>query len=216
MMDQETITAVREAFSGAQPDTPTEQVMARGQVLRRRQRSVAGGALAVVTAVAITVTALIAGQSGAARVAGRSPGPRLQLTAWTVTKEPHQIFSIEFRQLADLTSLNAALRADGARTVVSFAGTHPVDCEEWLGKVPAVTDMLPGSSGSTHGPILILHLRAMPARAMQWIEILRYGYQGVSNSEHNFPRGSFASIAEFFFHRTKACANTSWAPDAGN
>jgi hypothetical protein len=61
MMDQDMITAVREAFSGAQPDTPTEQVIARGQVLRRRRRSVAGG---VIAAVAITVTALIAGQSG--------------------------------------------------------------------------------------------------------------------------------------------------------
>jgi hypothetical protein len=140
----------------------------------------------------------------------------VQLTAWTVTKEPHQIFKIEFRQLADLTGLNAALHADGARTVVGFAGTHPLDCKELAIKSPGVTDMVPGSSGSTHGPILILHLRAMPARAMQWIEILRYGYQGVSNSEHHFPKGSFASIAVFFFHRTKACANTSWAPDTGH
>jgi hypothetical protein len=214
MIDQDTITAVREAFSGAQPTTPTEQVMARGQVLRRRRRSVGGGAIAAIAAAA-TVTALLVGQPGTIRVAGGPPGPKIQLAAWTVTKKPHKIFKIEFRQLADLTGLNAALRADGARTVVSFGGTHPLDCQEWAGPTPKVIDEAPNSSGSTKGLILTLHLGAMPRRAMQWIQILRYGYLGVSNSEHNFPKGSFASIAVSFFNRTKACANTSWGPDGG-
>ena len=65
MMDQDTITAIREAFASAQPTTPAEQVIARGQRLRRRRRSVAGGAFAVaVAALAITVTALAAAGPG--------------------------------------------------------------------------------------------------------------------------------------------------------
>ena len=149
------------------------------------------------------------------RVAGGPSGPRVQLAAWTVTREPGNTFKIEFRQLADLTGLNAALRADSAHTVISFGGTHPVDCVAWTGQVPrGVTYEVPGSSGRTHGPILILHLRAMPARVMMWIQILRYGYLGVSNSEHNYPKGSFASTAISFFQRTKACADTPWAPNS--
>src|ERR1700722_5218222 len=108
MMDQDTVTAIRESFSVAQLAAPAEQVMKRGQRLRRRRQSLAGGVVAGVVAGAITVAALQIGPPPAVR-----PGPgRVQLTAWTLTREPHRIFKIEFRQLADLGSLNAALRAD--------------------------------------------------------------------------------------------------------
>jgi hypothetical protein len=209
MMDQDTVTAVRESFSPAQLATPAEQVMRRGQLLRRRRQSLAGGLIAGVAAIAITVTAMGAGQPAAVR-----PGHgRVQLTAWTLTREPHRIFKIEFKQLADLGSLNAALRADHARTIISFGGVHPMDCQGWSGTFRQVVFEPPGSSGATRGPILMLHLNAMPAHVMAWIQILRYGYLGVSNSEHHYAKGSFASIAVTPFKATTSCANTSWAPD---
>lgn len=190
---------------------------ARGRVLRRRRQSIAGVAVAAVAAAAITATALVAGLPGQGPGVAGGPGTKVQLTAWTLTREPHGIFKIKFRQLADLAGLNAALRADGAAAIVSFSGTHPVNCRPWrLGEVPKVVTFPPASEGTTGGTILILHLGAMPARAMEWIEIMRYGYQGVSNSEHDYPKGSFASVGEFFFHATPACARTSWAPDTGS
>jgi hypothetical protein len=211
MMDQDVVTAVRESFSLHQLEAPAEQVMRRGQRLRRRRASVAGGLIAGVAAVAITVTALGVGESTAA---GQGHG-RVQLTAWTLTREPHRIFKIEFKQLADLRSLNAALRADDARTIVSFGGVHPLDCQGAPGSTGRAVTEVPRSSGAIRGPILILHLKAMPAHAMAWIQILRYGYLGVSNSEHHYAKGSFASIAVTPFRATKACAHTSWAPDLG-
>jgi hypothetical protein len=216
MTDKDTIDAVRESFSSTRLATPAEEVMNRGQSLRRRRQSFTGG-IAAVAAVAITVTVLasgLVGGQGTVREAGGNQGNRAQLTAWTVTREPNQIFKIKFRQLADLAGLNAALRADGAATIVSFAGTRPLNCKEWRGSpVPKVVFNTPNNSGTTRGTVLILHLRAMPARAMLWVQIIRYGYQGVTNSEHHFPKGSFASVAEFFYKATRACAHTSWAPD---
>jgi hypothetical protein len=213
MMDQDTIAAVRDSFSGARMATPTEQVMARGQALRRRRRqAVASGAVAAVAAVAITVTALGGGRSEPRDLGGGSLNEGTHLTAWTVVKEPNQIIRIEFRQLANLAGLNASLRADGARTVVSMEGTHPVNCQEWTQKqYPHVVYFGPKVTGGTdRGTIVILHLSALPTSAMVWIQVLRNGYYGVTSSEP-VAKGSIAGFQVEMFKATSACASSPWA-----
>jgi hypothetical protein len=214
MMDQDTIAAVRHSFSSARMATPTEQVMARGQALRRRRRlALAGGAVAAAVAVAITVTALGGGRPEPRGPGGGSLNGRAHLTAWTVVKEPNQVIRIEVRQLANLQGLNAALRADGARTVVSLEGTHPVNCQEWTQKPssPHVVYFGPTVTGDTDsGTIVILHLSALPANAMVWIQVIRNGYYGVTSSKP-VAKGSIAAFQVEVFNATSACANSPWA-----
>jgi len=76
------------------------------------------------------------GQAGARPTVSRAastqaqPGKPAALTAWTVTHSGRWL-RVTIRQLADLPGLQATLRADGARVVVTGSLAWPSACSEW-------------------------------------------------------------------------------------
>ena len=146
MNDLDLKAIVRDGVAGVQMEVPAEAVLARGQAIKARHRSMLVGAAAVVAAaVAASGLAVAApgrppaeanGQTGARPAASRAASTQAQastpatLTAWTVTHSGRWL-RITIRQLADLPGLQATLRADGARVVVTRSLGWPSACSEW-------------------------------------------------------------------------------------
>ena len=146
MNDLELKAIVRDGLAGVQMEVPAEAVLARGQAIKARHRSMLVGAAAVVAAaVAASGLAVAApgrppaeanGQTGARPAASRAASTQAQaskpatLTAWTVTHSGRRL-RVTIRQLADLAGLQATLRADGARVVVTGSLAWPSACSEW-------------------------------------------------------------------------------------
>ena len=146
MNDLDLKAIVRDGVAGVQMEVPAEAVLARGQAIKARHRSMLVGAAAVVAAaVAASGLAVAApgrppaeanGQTGARPAASRAASTQAQaskpatLTAWTVTHSGRWL-RVTIRQLADLPGLQATLRADGARVVVTRSLGWPSACSEW-------------------------------------------------------------------------------------
>jgi hypothetical protein len=143
---------VRDGLAAVRLEVPAEAVLARGQAIKTRRRSVLAGAAAVVAAAVAAGGLAVAGpgrpaaeasgQTGArsavSRAASTQPQPRTQpqpsrpatVTAWTVTHSGRWL-RVTIRQLADLPGLQATLRADGARVVVTGSLAWPSACSPW-------------------------------------------------------------------------------------
>jgi hypothetical protein len=128
--------------------TPTRQPpAARHQArpvsrTRRRLAWAAGSALVAGAAAAVAVTALGGQPAPAGNIAqnatsGSSPRPTptasTTLTAWTVTENPDGTLKVTIREMEDPSGLQATLRADGARVVVTASLAWPTACREWQG-----------------------------------------------------------------------------------
>jgi hypothetical protein len=144
--DLELKAIVRDGLAGVQMEVPAEAVLARGQAIKTRHRSMLVGAAAVVAA-AVTAGGLAVaapgrppaeanGHTAARPAASRAASTQAQaskpatLTAWTVTHSGRRL-RVTIRQLADLAGLQATLRADGARVVVTGSLAWPSACSEW-------------------------------------------------------------------------------------
>lgn len=146
MNDLDLKAIVRDGLAGVQMEAPAEAVLARGQAIKARHRSMLAGAAAVAAAaVAAGGLALAApgrnaaeahGQTGARPAASQATSTQPQaskpatLTAWTVTHNDRWL-RVTIRQLTDLPGLQARLRADGARVVVTGSLAWPSSCSEW-------------------------------------------------------------------------------------
>jgi len=115
MNDDELITVVREQRAKVPMDTPVEQIISRGRVVRARRRIPRlVAALAVVAGAALTVTTLAP--------ADHQPG------AWAVARRADGTISVTIRELADAAGLQRALRADGVPTSLTFPGAQNPAC----------------------------------------------------------------------------------------
>jgi hypothetical protein len=128
MNDDDLLTAVRESFAGVHSGTPVERIVTRGRAVRaRRWIPSLAGALAVVAAVVLTVTALLPGH--------HPSGPHgVQLAAWTVVKHADGTVRIYFREVRDPARLQRTLRRDGVpATVLSIIPGHnpPYPCQPY-------------------------------------------------------------------------------------
>ena len=142
MNDLDLKVIVRDGLAGVQMEVPAEAVLARGQAIKTRHRSMLVGAAAVVAAAAAAGGLAVAapgrpsaeanGQAGARPAASKQaqPSKPVTLTAWTVTHAGRSL-RVTIRQLADLPGLQATLRADGARVVVTGSLAWPSACSEW-------------------------------------------------------------------------------------
>ena len=146
MNDLDLKVIVQDGLAGVQMEVPAEAVLARGQAIKARHRSMLVGAAAVVAA-AVTAGGLAVaapgrtpaeanGQAGARPAVSRAASAQPQaskpatLTAWTVTHSGRWL-RVTIRQLADLPGLQATLRSDGARVVVTGSLAWPSSCSEW-------------------------------------------------------------------------------------
>lgn len=147
MNDEALREAIRGSFDNVRMRVPASTLAARGDRFRARRRMVAAGATAVTAAAAAAVAVTMAAPAAAphtpaAATAGSSPRAtaktpsrpsRATLAAWTVTKMNNGTLKITIHQLQDPSGLQATLRADGARVVVTDSLGAPAGCDEWKG-----------------------------------------------------------------------------------
>jgi hypothetical protein len=167
MNDEELMTAVRESFTDVHSSTPVEQIVSRSRAVRARRRIPgAAGALAVVAAAALAVTALVPGGSHQG-----SSQPGVQLAAWTVAKLANGSISVTIRELRDPAGLQATLRADGVPASVRFSPSRrgqPNPCRGYDGSQALYHKVLQGirpAHPGNHSTIVIIHPSALPRGA---------------------------------------------------
>jgi hypothetical protein len=158
---------------------------------RRRLTWAAASALAAgaAAAVAVSVTAS-AGQPAtggktahnAASGSGARPNPAASttLTAWTVAKNPDGTLKVTIREMKDPSGLQATLRADGARVVVTASLMWPAACGEWRGGNFRMGDQVVQSANRTglpsaDGTELLIKPSLIPAGALLWIGLGQTG-----------------------------------------
>jgi hypothetical protein len=155
---------------------------------RRRLTWAAASALAA-GAAAVAVTALGGQPSPAGNIArnatsGSSPKPApagsTRLTAWTVTENPDGTLKVTIRETEDPSGLQATLRADGARVVVTASLAWPAACSEWRGGSYQMGDQVVQTENRTglpsaDGTEFLIKPSAIPAGALLWVGLSQTG-----------------------------------------
>ena len=163
---------------------------------RPRVALVAGAALAAAAAVAVAVI-VSAGQptAGVKTAENATPGSRdatpgarprptpatsTALTAWTVTENRDGTLTVTIREMENAAGLQATLRADGARVVVTNSLAWPAECLEWRAGDYRMGDQVVQSENRTglpsaDGTEFVIEPSAIPAGALLWIGIGQTG-----------------------------------------
>jgi hypothetical protein len=155
---------------------------------RRRLTWAAASALAA-GAAAVAITALAGQPAPSGRIAqnatsGPSPKPTpaasTTLTAWTVTENPDGMLKVTIREMEDPSGLQATLRADGARVVVTASLSWPAACSEWRGGSYQMGDQVVQTENRTglpsaDGTEFLIKPSAIPAGALLWVGLSQTG-----------------------------------------
>jgi hypothetical protein len=156
---------------------------------RRRLTWAAASALAAGASVAVAVTAS-AGQPApggktahnAASGSSARPAPAASttLTAWTVTENRDGTLKVTIREMEDPSGLQATLRADGARVVVTASLAWPAACGEWRGGNYRMGDQVVQTENRTglpsaDGTEFLIKPSAIPAGALLWVGLSQTG-----------------------------------------
>ena len=156
---------------------------------RRRLTWAASSALAAGAAVAVAVTVSAGQQAPGGKaaqnaVSGSSPRPTpaasTRLTAWTVTEGPDGTLKVTIREMEDPSGLQATLRADGARVVVTASLAWPAACGEWRGGSYRMGDQVVQTENRTglpsaDGTEFLIRPSAIPAGALLWVGLSQTG-----------------------------------------
>jgi hypothetical protein len=156
---------------------------------RRRLTWAAASALAAGAAVAVAVTVTTGQPAPSGRIAqnatsGPSPKPTpaasTTLTAWTVTENPDGTLKVTIREMKDPSGLQATLRADGARVVVTASLAWPAVCGEWRGGNYQMGDQVVRTQNRTglpsaDGTEFLIKPSAIPAGALLWVGLSQTG-----------------------------------------
>ena len=156
---------------------------------RRRLTWAATSALAAGAAVAVAVTVTTGQPAPSGRIAqnatsGPSPRPApaasTTLTAWTVTENPDGTLKVTIREMEDPSGLQATLRADGARVVVTASLAWPAACSEWRGGNYRMGDQVVRTENRTglpsaDGTEFLIKPSAIPAGALLWVGLSQTG-----------------------------------------
>jgi hypothetical protein len=180
MNDDELITILREQRDKVPMNTPVEQIISRGRVVRARRRVPAvAGALGAAAAVAFAVSAALPASHPAS-------GPGAQLAAWTVDRQADGSIRVTIRGLRDPAGLQHTLRADGVPASVTFTGQRNPACQGYPGggsqsqRRHLLSSVATPAGGRN---AMVIHPPALPSGAGLQIDALFQHYPG--------PRGSF-------------------------
>jgi hypothetical protein len=180
MNDDEMITILREQRDKVPMNTPVEQIISRGRVVRARRRVPAvAGALGAAAAVAFAVSAALPASHPAS-------GPHTQLAAWTVARQADGNIRVTIRELRDPAGLQHTLRADGVPASVTFTGQGNPACQGYPGggsqsqRRHLLSSVATPAGGRN---VMVIHPSALPSGAGLQIGALFQHYPG--------PRGSF-------------------------
>jgi hypothetical protein len=123
------LVGVRDSLGEAHPSIPASEIVARARRRRVRRRLIPGltGVVALAAGTAVAVTALLPASQPA------SHQPRVQLTAWTVVKQPDGKIEVSIHELHNPAGLQRRLRADGVPATVTFRNQKNPACHPWPG-----------------------------------------------------------------------------------
>ena len=172
-----------------QPPAAPARRQARPVSPRRRLAWAAGSALTAGAAVAVAVAVMAGHPATNGRIAqiatsgsSQKPAPAASptLTAWTVTENPGGTLKVTIREMKDASGLQATLRADGARVVVTASLAWPAACGEWRGGNYRVGDQVVQTENRTglpsaDGTEFLIRPAAIPARALLWVGLSQTG-----------------------------------------
>lgn len=156
---------------------------------RRRLTWAAASALAAGAAAVVAVTALGGQPAPGGKIAQNAisesspmptPAASTTLTAWTVTENPDGTLKVTIREMEDPSGLQATLRADGARVVVTASLAWPAACREWRGGSYQMGDQVVQTENRTglpsaDGTEFLIKPSAIPAGALLWVGLSQTG-----------------------------------------
>jgi hypothetical protein len=162
---------------------------------RRRVTWAAASAVVVGAAAAVAVIAsaghpapggqpTAGGKTGENAASGSSQRPApvasTTLTAWTVTENRDGTLSVTIREMEDPSGLQATLRADGARVVVTASLAWPGSCGEWRGGNYTMGDQVVQTENRTglpsaNGTEFRIRPSDIPAGALLWVGLSQTG-----------------------------------------
>jgi hypothetical protein len=190
MNDEALREAIRGSFDDVRMRVPARTLAARGDRFRARRRMITAGATAVTAAAAAAVVVTVAapaaaphtsasataGPSSRATAASPSKPSQAKLDAWTVTKMDNGTLKITIREMQNPSGLQATLRADGARVVVTDSLGSPAGCDEWKGgdyRMGGDVIRLANKTGlpSPNGLEMFLRPSDIPSGAALWMGI---------------------------------------------
>jgi hypothetical protein len=169
--------------------TPARQATRPVNPARRRLTWAAASAVAAGAAVAVAVIAsggqpASGGKTAENATSGSSqrpaPAASTTLTAWTVTENGDGTLSVTIREMEDPSGLQATLRADGARVVVTASLAWPADCGEWRGGNYTMGDHVVQTENRTglpsaNGSEFRIRPSDIPAGALLWVGLSQTG-----------------------------------------
>ena len=195
MNDEALREAIRGSFDDVRMRVPASTLATRGDGLRTRRRMITAGAAAVTAVAAAAVVVTVASPAAAPRTpasahpahprrpassrattANPSKPPRATLAAWTVTKMDNGTLKITIHEMRDPSALQATLRADGARIVITDSIATPAGCAEWKGGDYRMGDdviRMANKTGlpSPNGLEMFLRPSDIPSGAALWMGI---------------------------------------------
>jgi hypothetical protein len=109
-----------------------------------------------------------------------APDASTTLTAWTVTENRDGTLEVTIREMEDPSGLQATLRADGARVVVTASLAWPAACSEWRGGNYQMGDHVVQTENRTglpsaDGTEFLIRPSDIPAGALLWIGLGQTG-----------------------------------------
>ena len=109
-----------------------------------------------------------------------APAASTTLTAWTVAENPDGTLKVTIREMEDPSGLQATLRADGARVVVTASLAWPAACGEWRGGDYRMGDQVVQTENRTglpsaDGTEFLIRPSAIPAGALLWVGLSQTG-----------------------------------------
>jgi hypothetical protein len=190
------------------------------RIRRSRRLPLAVGAAALAAAAAVAVALIIpAGnpapggkiaQNHTSRTrppsASAAPSGPATLDAWTVTERGDGTVKVTIREMDDPAGLQAKLRADGVRVVVTASLAWPAACGEWRGGNFRLGDQVLRSLNrtglpTTDGTEFIIRPSLIPSAALLWLGISQTG-------KPNGVVGPPGPMSASYLTATRTCASS--------
>jgi hypothetical protein len=200
------LAEVRDSLGAAHPSIPASEIIARARRSRVRRRVIPGmtAVLALAAGAAVAMTTLLPASHPASR------HPRVQLAAWTVTRQPGGNIKVTIRELHNPAGLQRRLRVDGVAASVTFLGQENPACQPWPGaplhgmSTPAGTALFnkvfpPTPPGAPPG-VIVIHPSALPSGG---------GVQLAAGFRQSGPPHSwYVAIGAGLVHASKRCTGS--------
>jgi hypothetical protein len=203
------------------PALPDRRHARHGSGIRRSRRlplAIGAASLAAAAAAAVVLTVPAGNPASGGKIAQNTtpvPSPRsapasppgsAALDAWAVTVSGNGTVKVTIHEMDDPPGLQAKLRADGVRVVVTASLAWPAACSQWRGGNYSLGNQVLQNLNRTglptaDGTEFIIRPSLIPAAALLWLGISQAGKpKGVV--------GPPGTMGAGYLTATQACANS--------